>query len=87
MEEIKSVRVRKSLPDSDESTGSGDIKITLFKDRKFFRDIRVIRGTQNERIVWSDSEYSGERYENRSDNYIIDVMTKNVFLSLKELNG
>jgi hypothetical protein len=28
-----------------------------------------------------------ERKQFITDNYIIDVMTKNVFLSLKELNG
>ncbi len=82
MELIKSVRVRKSIPNSGESNGSGDIQVSLFKERKFLRTIRTIKGLQDNRVIWTDSEYGGERYDNKSDDFII-----NDFIRLNTINS
>ena len=75
MDVIKSVRVRKRVPTTEESTGTSDIKVTLYEKG---RKKRIVKGfslnSNSEEIVeiWKELKYDGERYENQTDNQIID---------------
>jgi hypothetical protein len=75
MDVIKSVRVRKRVPTTEESTGTSDIKVTLYEKG---RKKRIVKGfsldSNSEEVVeiWKELKYDGERYENQTDNQIID---------------
>jgi len=75
MDVIKSVRVRKRVPTTEESTGTSDIKVTLYEKG---RRKRIVKGfsldSNSEEVVeiWKELKYDGERYENQTDNQIID---------------
>jgi hypothetical protein len=54
MKEIKSVRVRRS----DVKSGTLDIKVTLYEDKRTFgADDRVLVGFNNDRPVWNETTY------------------------------
>ena len=75
MDVIKSVRVRKRVPTTEESTGTSDIKVTLYEKG---RKKRIVKGfslnSNSEEVVeiWKELKYDGERYENQTDNQIIE---------------
>lgn len=75
MDVIKSVRVRKRVPTTEESTGTSDIKVTLYEKG---RRKRIVKGfsldSNSEEVVeiWKELKYDGERYENQTDNQIIE---------------
>ena len=75
MDVIKSVRVRKRVPTTEESTGTSDIKVTLYEKG---RKKRIVKGfslsSSSEEVVeiWKELKYDGERYENQTDNQIIE---------------
>lgn len=75
MDVIKSIRVRKRVPTTEESTGTSDIKVTLYEKG---RRKRIVKGfslnAQSEEVseVWKELRYEGDRYENLTDDQIID---------------
>jgi hypothetical protein len=75
MDVIKSVRIRKRVPTTEESTGTSDIKVTLYEKG---RKKRIVKGfsldSNSEEVaeIWKELRYDGERYENLTDNQIID---------------
>jgi len=74
MDEVKSIRIRKRLATSEENLGSSDIKIVLYRKRQR----RSVKGfsinPQGDEVleIWKETRYEGDRYENLSDDAIID---------------
>ncbi len=74
MDEVKSIRIRKRLYTDDENTGTADIKITLYRKRskRFVKGFSLNASGDENFEIWKESRYEGDRYENLSDNAIID---------------
>ena len=74
MDEVKSIRIRKRISTSEENLGSSDIKIVLYRKRQR-RSVKgfSINPAGDELLeLWKEARYEGDRYENLSDDAIID---------------
>lgn len=74
MDEVKSIRIRKRLYTEGENTGSADIKVTLYRKRskRSCKGFSLNESGDENFEVWKESRYEGDRYENLSDDAIID---------------
>ena len=74
MDEVKSIRIRKRLYTDEENSGTADIKITLYRKRqkRYVKGFSLNSSSDENFEVWKESRYDGDRYENLSDDAIID---------------
>jgi hypothetical protein len=75
MKEIKSVRVRKT----NVKSGTLDIKVTLYEDKRIGADDRVLVGFNNDRPVWIQTTYrlKGIFKDFTDDQFITDFIDMN----------
>ena len=75
MDVIKSVRIRKRVPTTEESTGTSDIKVTLYekgRKKRIAKGFSLDSNSEEVAEIWKELRYDGERYENLTDNQIIE---------------
>lgn len=74
MDIVKSIRIRKRLASPEENLGSSDIKVVLYRkrQRRTAKGFSINSNGDEVLEIWKEARYEGERYENLSDDAIID---------------
>ncbi len=74
MDEVKSIRIRKRLATSEENLGSSDIKVVLYRKRqkRSAKGFSINPAGDEVLEIWKEAKYEGDRYENLTDDAIID---------------